>query len=479
MKTKLTALAASTALLCSLTSCGSSLVGKTDFNEITTSATTTAVTSTTETTTTDTTISQTSHGKGSIFDSKGHLLVSDSDDGKKRVFANDYSVSFANIITPMSDGFDANFDKILTAPDKNDGCQSIMLTIDGDVQNDIYSYMESIDLIGSVVVLRSDGSIMAEVNYPSYDPNAVADQIYNEDLAWGDTGNKAFSNYEPGSCFKIMSEVLADKHGIYSLYDDGTWDFGNDHPIVNWDHETNKNGYPVPNRTLNSAFINSSNIFFAKAFEQIGEETVLSDLSSIFHFGAEEKDVIHCDFGDLNNNIEIGDIDDLRRSAFGQAKVLTCPIFLAALGREAVFGDMVTPFVLKNVVDGSDPNQKLADGSKANDVIASIPPECRDNLLSVMGSVGSDIGIYAPEGYSFYAKTGTAEGWLGDFLYITGCAKNFNDNGSQSWESYDSYGSSGSYVIVMEIRNPAAHGFEFASQSAGVYREILNRVIGK
>ena len=193
MKTKLTALAASTALLCSLTSCGSSLVGKTDFNEITTSATITAVTSTTETTTTDTTISQTSHGKGSIFDSKGHLLVSDSDDGKKRVFANDYSVSFANIITPMSDGFDANFDKILTAPDKNGGCQSIMLTIDGDVQNDIYSYMESIDLIGSVVVLRSDGSIMAEVNYPSYDPNAVADQIYNEDLAWGDTGNKAFS----------------------------------------------------------------------------------------------------------------------------------------------------------------------------------------------------------------------------------------------------------------------------------------------
>ena len=471
-------LAASAALLCSFTSCSSSTVGRTDLDGTAATAAATETVTTTEAPQEEQTTAAPG-AKGNIYDSKGHLLVSGSEDGKKRVFANDYSVSFANIITEMSDGYDANFNSILSAPAENGGCNSIKLTLDGDVQNDIYSYMESVNLIGAVVVLRTDGSIMAQVNYPSYDPNAVEDQKYNEDLAWGDVGNKAFSNYEPGSCFKIMSEVLADKYGIYSLYDDGTWDFGNDHPIVNWDHKTNKSSYPIPNRSLNSAFINSSNIFFAKAFENIGEENVISDLRTIFHFGSEKSDAIHCDFGDLNNNIEIEDIDDLRRSAFGQAKVLTCPIFLAALGREAIFGDMVTPFVLKDIVDGSDPNKKISGGSRPNDVIASIPPECRDNLLSVMGSVGSDIGIYPPEGYSFYAKTGTAEGWLGDFLYITGCAKNYNDNGTQTWDSYDSYGETGSYVVVMEIRNPADHGFEFASQSAGVYREILNRVIGK
>ncbi|WP_295078848.1 penicillin-binding transpeptidase domain-containing protein [Ruminococcus sp.] len=481
MKTnRFTALAASAALLGSFASCGSSPVGKADLGEKP-KATTATSSVTTETATEAVTEEKTTAAgaKGNIFDSKGHLLVSDSEDGKKRVYTNDYAVSFANIITSMSDGYDTAFDKILTAPAGENGCQSIKLTIDGDVQNDIYSYMESINLRGAVVVLRTDGSIMAQVSYPSYEPNAVEDQKYNEDLAWGETGNKAFSNYEPGSCFKIMSEVLADKYGIYSLYDDGTWDFGNDHPIVNWDHKTNKSSYPIPNRSLNSAFINSSNIFFAKAFENIGEENVISDLRTIFHFGAEDSDDIHCDFGDLSNNIEIEDIDDLRRSAFGQAKVLTCPIFLAALGREAAFGDMVTPFVMKDIVDSSDPDRKTGSGSKANDVIASIPPECRDNLLSVMGSVASDIGVYPPTGYSFYAKTGTAEGWLGDFLYITGCAKNYNDNGSQSWDNYDSYGETGSYVVVMEIQNPAEHGFEFASQSAGVYREILNRVIGK
>ena len=482
MKTnRFTALAASVTLFASLSSCGSSPVGKADLNEKK-EATTASSTVTTETVTEKVTEEKTtaaSGAKGNIFDSKGHLLASSSEDGKKRVYANDYAVSFANILTSMSDGYDTVFDNILKTPASGDSYQSIKLTLDGDVQNDIYSYMESTNLIGAVVVLRTDGSIMAQVNYPSYDPNSVEDQKYNEDLAWGDVGNKAFSNYEPGSCFKIMSEVLADKYGIYSLYDDGTWDFGNDHPIVNWDHKTNKSSYPIPNRSLNSAFINSSNIFFAKAFENIGEENVINDLRTIFHFGTEDSDDIHCDFGDLSNNIEIEDIDDLRRSAFGQAKVLTCPIFLAALGREAAFGDMVTPFVLKDIVDGSDAGKKIGSGSKANDVIASIPPECRDNLLSVMGSVASDIGVYPPNGYSFYAKTGTAEGWLGDFLYITGCAKNYNDNGSQSWDNYDNYGETGSYIVVMEIRNPAEHGFEFASQSAGVYREIINKVIGK
>ena len=130
-------------------------------------------------------------------------------------------------------------------------------------------------------------------------------------------------------------------------------------------------------------------------------------------------------------------------------------------------------------MDSSDPDRKTGSGSKANDVIASIPPECRDNLLSVMGSVASDIGVYPPACYSFYAKTGTAEGWLGDFLYITGCAKNNSDNGSQTYENYDNYGETGSYVVVMEIQNPADHGFEFASQSAGLYNGIMNIVAGK
>ena len=478
---KIAALAASFALTASFASCSSSSVGQADVNSGAQTETTAAAV--TEAAPEETTAEQpttqpmtaAAAEKGSFYDAKGRLLLSTGEDGKRRVSAEPYAVSFANIITVMSDGYDTAFDDILTTPSSDGAGQSIRLTLDGDVQNEIYSYMEQNNIVGSVVCLRTDGSIMAQVNYPSYDPNAVADQKYDEDLAWGDVGNKAFSNYEPGSCFKIMSEVIADKHGVYSLYDDGTWEVGGV-PIVNWDHESNKGGYPIPDRTLSSAFVNSSNIFFAKAFEEVGADDVLADLSSIFHFGADDD--IQCDFGSLSNNIEIYCLDDLRRSAFGQSYVLTCPIFLAALGREAVFGDMVTPFVVKDIVS-SDEAQKIGEGSKALDVIASIPADYRQNLLNGMTGVGSGLGVQLPAGYSFYAKTGTAEGWKGDCLYITGCAKNDSDDGSTVYENYDNYGEHGSYIVVMQVMNPEAHGFEFASQSSGLYRGVMNIVVGR
>ena len=481
MKTRnLAALAASIAMAASCVSCSSSSVGQADLStaESTTAAVSPETSAAPEEATTEAAtqpVTAAAAEKGSFYDAKGRLLLSTGEDGKRRVSAEPYAVSFANIITPMSDGYDTAFDKILTTPTADGAGQSIKLTLDGDVQNEIYSYMEQNNIVGSVVCLRTDGSIMAQVNYPSYDPNAVADQKYDEDLAWGDVGNKAFSNYEPGSCFKIMSEVIADKHGIYSLYDDGTWEVGGV-PIVNWDHETNKGGYPVPDRTLSSAFVNSSNIFFAKAFEEVGADDVLADLSSIFHFGADDD--IQCDFGSLSNNIEIYCLDDLRRSAFGQSYVLTCPIFLAALGREAIFGEMVTPFVMKEIVS-PDGTHKIGEGSAAHDVIAAIPPDYRQNLLDGMTGVGSGLGVQLPAGYSFYAKTGTAEGWKGDCLYITGCAKNNSDDGSAVYDNYDSYGENGSYVVVMQVMNPTDHGFEFAAQSAGLYRGIMNIVVGR
>jgi len=411
--------------------------------------------------------------KGNIYDTKGSLLMysqPDTDSTYKRISAEDYSVSFANIITEMSAGYDQCFENILCTPmDNSDTGKSVQLTIDADVQNALYSYMADNNLAGSVVVMRTDGSILSQVSYPSYDPSTIESTEYDEELAWGVCGNKAFQNAEPGSCFKIMSEVLADKHGIYSVYDEGEWtDDGA--TIVNWDHDTN--GYYPMERSLYSAFINSSNIFFAKAFDQIGKDDVIKDLDGIFHFVTD----IQCDFGNIENNIEINCNDDLRRSAFGQSYILTCPIYLASLGREAVFGDMVRPFVLENVVDTENPEKVLESGSVPNEVIATIPEEYRQNLLDGMQGVASGLGIYLPENFSFYAKTGTAETWVGDFLYITGCLRNQNDTADGNYD-YLNYSQNGSYIIVMQIQNPSEHGLSFASESAYYYQGIINTVL--
>lgn len=479
------AAAISAASLFSLQSCGTTVQraapgpSAQTFAQNTTEQAQSTTTAASETTTAPTTTAAAADVmRGNLYDAKGTLLMYSKADenGKEQRMTNDSNkVAFANVLNEMSEGLDLTFDKLLRTPNPTpvDGDskygQSLQLTFDADTQNAVYDYMASKNLIGSAVVMRTDGSLMAQVSYPSYDPDLYYGVKTEEDLAWGNYGNKAFQNAEPGSCFKIMSEVISDKHGVTVLYDEGEWEYDGV-SIVNWDHDKNWN-YPIAQRTLSSAFVNSSNIFFAKAFDQIGKEDVLSDLDSIFHFVTD----IECDFGALHNNVEIYCDDDLRRTAFGQSYVLTCPIYLAALGREAVFGDMVTPFALKNAVDTNDFNKVAQTGSPANDVIASIPAEYRQNLLDGMSGVASGLGVSIPSGYSFYAKTGTAETWKGDFLYITGIVKNNSDNGSAVYTDYSNY--NGSYIIVMQVQNPEYFGFEFASHSASLYQGLVNAVL--
>ncbi len=414
--------------------------------------------------------------RGNLYDSKGTLLMFSEMDGsgKEVRMTNDSNkVAFANVLNEMSEGIDLTLDKTLRTPNPTviaEGAygQSVQLTFDADKQNAVYDYMSGMGMKGSAVVMRSDGSLVAQVSCPSYDPDQYYGVETKEDLAWGTYGNKAFQNFPPGSCFKIMSEVIADKHGIYSLHDEGEW-FFDGVSIVNWDHDTNY-GYPME-RSLYSAFVNSSNIFFARAFDQIGKEAVLADLDNIFHFVTD----IECDFGVIGNNVEIYCNDDLRRTAFGQSYVLTCPIYLAALGREAVFGDMVRPFAVQNIVDTADSSAVISAGSQPNDIIGSIPENCRQNLLDGMKGVASGLGVSVPQGYELYAKTGTAETWENDFLYITGVVKNTADDGSAIYSDYSTY--NGSYIIVMQVRNPGYFGYNFASESSALYQGIVNAVL--
>lgn len=449
---------------------------------ITTSALTeTDIQSETDTTTTTTTtipvIDVSQSERGNIYDANGVVLVKSESDGNRK-YSRKYGVAFGNILSEVSGGIEYTFNDILSAsdpysenPSEKLG-KSVQLTLDADIQNEIYEYMQNMNIVGSVVVLRTDGSVMADVSYPSFDPvEYYNDPDYINTVGYGALENKSLAKQPPGSCFKIMTEIIADKHEIYSLYDDGTW-YSDEGVIVDWDHD--KNPYYPMERSLYSAFVNSSNIFFAKVFDQIGEETARNDLKEIFHFG--DGCDIECDFGTIESSMEITCMDDLRRSAFGQAYVRTSPMFLATLCREAIFGGMVRPFMLKNIIDSGGYQPVLLEGSQPYEVIASVPENCRQNILDGMLGVGSDLGIYAGENYTFYAKTGTAETGGADILYITGCMKNINDNTESSpiYEDYGTYHENGSYIVVMQMQNPNDYGFNFSSESAYLYQGIIN-----
>ena len=422
--------------------------------------------------------------RGNIYDTNRTLLTYGTyanGNQDQRLYGEGFGYSFGNIISETSAGLDSALSDLLRTKnptpvnDNNNVGESVRLTIDADKQTALCTYMANMGIAGSIVVLRTDGSIMAETSYPAYDPELYdSDPEYSGSLYSGTIANKAFQNASPGSCFKIMSEVIADKNGITTVYDDGEW-FDSGATIVNWDHDTGI--YPIPKRTLSSAFVSSSNIFFAKVFDQLGTEKVLEDLNGLFHF----CDPIECDFGTIENNIEIYCLDDLRRSAFGQSYVKTCPIYLAALGREAVFGDMVKPFVVQQVVDTNDPGRECAKGSTPYEVIASIPGDYRQNLLDGMRGVANNLGIYVPENYEFFAKTGTAETGAGDFLYITGCLRNVADRSAEKpvYTDYSGYSQDGSYIIVMQVQNPADFGFNFASETGMLYQGVIDIVLSE
>jgi cell division protein FtsI/penicillin-binding protein 2 len=140
---------------------------------------------------------------------------------------------------------------------------------------------------------------------------------------------------------------------------------------------------------------------------------------------------------------------------------------------------MVKPFMLQQIVDTNDPHAQLLEGSKPYEVIGSIPENCRQNIIEGMRGVGANLNLYIPDGYEFFAKTGTAETGGGDILYITGCLRNIYDRTGEQivYGDYNEYKPNGSYIIVMQLQNPAAFGFDFASQTGGLYQGIINTVL--
>jgi len=412
--------------------------------------------------------------RGCIYDANGiKLTYTDLNEGEnpKRMFNDDFSVCFSNVISDDSKGLDSVYDEIMRQ-DNNTDCttgRSVQVTYDALVQRALYSYMSEIGMKGSIVVMRTDGSLMAEVSYPSYDANRYSYEYgYPSTLSNTDSPlmNKAEQTASPGSCFKMMSEIIADKNNITVLDDEGEW-MG----IHNWDW--NKGGYPKEKRTLADAFRNSSNVYFAKVFEQLGEEKILEELSEMFNFVNDK--LISCDFGGMRNTVFVENDGDLRRTGFGQANVKTSPVFLAALTREAIFGQMVKPFTLKAQVNSKDYTDVIEEGSQPYEVLAEYPLEYQANLLEGMKGVAQDLGAAVPDGYTLYCKTGTAEVGRGDYLYVSGCLLNDNDNTSESpiYDDYSNYAENGSYIIITQLQNPDAFGFSFASNTGYIYKRIM------
>lgn len=424
--------------------------------------------------------------RGSIFDVNMRCLMSSvTEKGKTpyRKLEPKY-ISLSNVLSDQSEGLDTVFENILRTanPTRNEKSQelvgkSVQLTLNAEMSQKIYNRMQKEKIIGSVVVMRSDGSIAAMVSSPSYDVNKLqSDTNYSKTL--GSNGafiNRTLSTAAPGSTFKIISEIIADLHNIDKMEDEGRINIQSTY-LQNYDWENEKESYPMQTDRLD-AFIRSSNVYFAKVFDKVGEKNVKNDLQKYFLLSDITK--INCDFGVLHNTLNIENRDNLCRSAFGQGNVRLSPIYLAAVTREGIYGNMVEPFVLKSIIDTNN-KKTIEKGSTPYKEIASIPDKCKANIKQCLKVSGTFREVNLPSEYTLYSKTGTANVGNGLYLYITGGVVHKNDQTAKKTvytNGYKDFSKQGGYIITVQIQNPQDFNFELASNTDYIYNDIINIVL--
>ncbi len=110
-------------------------------------------------------------------------------------------------------------DDISITPPKSN--RDIILTLDSDLQKFIYDTMDDENKTGVVIVMRTNGDILAAVSTPSYDPNLFVDGISKKDwerirnnLEHPFTNKLVHATYPLGSVIKMGVALAVSKESI-------------------------------------------------------------------------------------------------------------------------------------------------------------------------------------------------------------------------------------------------------------------------
>ena len=328
-----------------------------------------------------------------------------------------------------------------TSTDATNG-GNVVSTIDTYVQSELESQLEKAytenggsERAYGVVMNVNTGAVLAMAQYPSYDLNDVytLDSLGNEklaefvkdydgdidedseeyqsektDLLYDMWNNKDVTFlYEPGSTSKIVTTAMVLDNNISSwdemFYCGGSLEIeGYDQPIKCW--ETGGHGQ----LNLKSGLQNSCNVVMMTLALRLGKQTFYKDWLS-YGYGEltgidlpNEAETIYHDYSDFS-------FASLATYSFGQTYKTTPIQQLTAISAIANGGYLVTPHVMKEVVD-DDGNvletyeENIRRQVTSEDVCKSISEVLEDGVSGGQGAKN----VYV-KGYKIAAKTGTSE----------------------------------------------------------------------
>ena len=327
-------------------------------------------------------------------------------------------------------------EEYVSAIDGND----LILTIDMTIQSIIEKHLEEACIDnkctdgGNIVVMNpKNGEILAMATYPSYNLNEPF-EAYTDELKanWANMEskekteklqavwrNRAITDtYEPGSTFKTITASAALEEGIVTDIDkEGEFTCTGGIEIAGVRIKCWRYYRPHGAESLRQALMNSCNPVFIGLGQKIGVTKYFEYLKK---FGLLE--ITGVDLPGEANSIFIkqekaGPVE-LATISFGQRFEITPIQLVTAVSAIANGGNLVTPKIVKEIVDSKTGEKTETENKIRGNVISK---ETSEKVLSMMESVVSEgTGKNAKvAGYRIGGKTGTSEDGVNTNKYVT------------------------------------------------------------
>ena len=297
---------------------------------------------------------------------------------------------------------------------------NIYLTIDLDLQlaleSELNNAMNKYSAEGAmgIVMNARTGEILAMSSKPSFEPSNYqnySQEVINRNLA-------IWSNFEPGSTFKILTLTAAIEENVVNIFEDHYYDSGSisvsGTKLHCWKHGGHKD------QTFLQVVENSCNPGFVVLGQRLGKEKLFGYIDK-FEFG--KKTGI-----DLNGESTgiIFDLDkvgplELATTSFGQGVSVTAIQQVQLLSSIINNGTMMTPYVVKSI---NEPESNLVIKEvdpviKKENIISTNTSDLVKYALKSVVANGSGRNAYV-EGYKIGGKTGTAQKVGSDGRYMVG-----------------------------------------------------------
>lgn len=306
-------------------------------------------------------------------------------------------------INIFTDAHGMNINNLTSYYDAPTRGNDLYLTIDLDIQLSLERVISNASVryspeeVSGIVMDPRNSQILAMASFPTFEPSHYQDynpDIYNRNLP-------IWSNYEPGSVFKIVTYSAGLEENKFSLtetfYDPG-------YKIVSGVRIKDWKAGGHGKQTFLEVIQNSCNPGFMEIGERLGVEMLFSYIKS-YGFGKKTGiDILGESSGILFKEENVGPVE-LATSSFGQGNSVTMLQMINATSASINGGILNQPYIVSKIVD----KDKIIYEGEKKEVRRVISEDTSSKMryaLECVASLGTARSSYIPD-YRVGGKTGT------------------------------------------------------------------------